>query len=166
MSQALFLGGMSFLLAVVWGGPLIRFLRSQHIGDLIRIEGPQTHQVKMGTPTMGGLMFLTPVVLIIGTLTLVNVLAMAIRGRPITNIGESVLVPVFTLMAFGALGAIDDWVKVRGRRVKGEGLSGRQKFAAQVGIALIIALVLHFGPSQLRSMALPGVEQKIDIGLV
>jgi len=38
-------------------------------------------------------------VLIIGTLTLVNVLAMAIRGRPITNIGESVLVPVFTLMA-------------------------------------------------------------------
>ncbi|HJW83622.1 MAG TPA: phospho-N-acetylmuramoyl-pentapeptide-transferase [Anaerolineae bacterium] len=166
MSQALFLGGMSFLLAVVWGGPLIRFLRSQHIGDQIRIEGPQTHQVKMGTPTMGGLMILTPVVLIIGTLTLVNLISTAVRGRPITNVGESVLVPVGTLVAFGLLGALDDWVKVRGRRLKGEGMSGRRKFAIQVGIALVVALVLHFGPTQLRSVALPGVPQKIDIGLL
>jgi phospho-N-acetylmuramoyl-pentapeptide-transferase len=73
---------------------------------------------------------------------------------------------VFTLVAFGVLGALDDWVKVRGKRVKGEGMSGRQKFAIQIGLALIVALVLHFGPSQLRSLALPGVEQKIDIGVL
>jgi phospho-N-acetylmuramoyl-pentapeptide-transferase len=166
MSQALFLGGMAFLLAVVWGGPLIRFLRAQRIGDQIRIEGPKMHQVKMGTPTMGGLMILTPVVLIIGSLTLINLITRLIWGRAITNFGESVLVPVFTLIAFGVLGAMDDWVKVRGRRVEGEGMSARQKFAIQVGLALIIALVLHFGPTQLRSLALPGVTQKIDIGLL
>jgi phospho-N-acetylmuramoyl-pentapeptide-transferase len=159
MSAALFLGGLSFLLAVVWGAPLIRFLKARRIGKQIRIEGPATHQVKAGTPTMGGLMILVPVVLITAALNVANLIGL-------NEIGQQILVPMGAMAMFGLLGAIDDWVNVRGRRVRGEGLSGRRKFALQVLFALGIALFLHFGPTQLRSLALPGVEAKIDIGLL
>jgi len=159
MSAALFLGGLSFLLAVVWGSPLIRFLKANRVGKQIRLEGPQTHQVKAGTPTMGGLMILVPVVLITAALNIANLIGL-------NEIGQQILVPMGTMVAFGALGAIDDWTNVRGRRVRGEGISARMKFLFQIAFALIIALFLHFGPPQLRSMALPGVPEKIDIGLL
>jgi phospho-N-acetylmuramoyl-pentapeptide-transferase len=159
MASALFLGGLSFLLAVVWGGPLIQFLKAHRIGKQIRLEGPQTHQVKAGTPTMGGLMILVPVVLITAALNLANLIGL-------NAIGQQILVPMGTMAAFGLLGAIDDWANVRERRVRGEGISGRMKFALQALFALMIALFLHFGPPQLRSVAIPGIVEKIDIGLV
>ena len=131
MAAALFLGGLAFLLAVVWGGPLIRLLRANRIGKQIRIEGPQTHQVKMGTPTMGGLMIVVPVVVITGVVTLINVIAEMNQGHPIANIGQQVLVPVGTMIAFAILGAVDDLANVRGKRVKGEGLRPRTKWLIQ-----------------------------------
>jgi phospho-N-acetylmuramoyl-pentapeptide-transferase len=151
---------------VVWGAPLIRFLRAKRVGKQIRIEGPQTHQIKAGTPTMGGLMIVVPVVVISGVVTLINVIVEMNRGRPIANIGQQILVPVATMVAFAVLGGIDDWENVRGKRAKGEGMAGRTKALIQVLLATIIALVLHFGPSQLRSVAIPGIAEKIDIGLL
>ena len=159
MSTALFLGGLSFLLAVVWGTPLIRFLKAKGIGKQIRLEGPQTHQVKAGTPTMGGLMIIVPVVLITATLNLADLVGL-------NTIGQQILVPVGTMLAYGLLGAYDDWVNVRARRTRGEGMSGRMKFFIQMAIALAIAAFLHFGPPQLRSVALPGIAEKIDMGLL
>lgn len=153
------------MLAVVWGGPLIRLLRAKRIGKQIRIEGPQTHQVKMGTPTMGGLMIVVPVVVITGVVTLINIIVEANQGRPIANLGQQVLVPVGTLIAFAILGALDDLENVRGKRVKGEGMRPRTKWLIQVTLATVIAGVLHFGPSQLRSVAIPGIAERIDIGL-
>ena len=166
MAASLFLGGLAFLFAVVWGQPLIRLLKAKRIGKQIRIEGPQTHQVKAGTPTMGGLMIVVPVVVISGVLTLINLIVELNQGRSIANWGQQILVPVGTMVAFAILGAIDDWENVRGRRVKGEGMRGRTKFLLQVLIATLVALVLHFGPSELRSVAIPGIAQKIDIGLL
>lgn len=58
------LSALSFMLAVIWGGPLIRLLRHFKIGKLIRVEEPGIHNVKMGTPTMGGVMIIVPVVLL------------------------------------------------------------------------------------------------------
>ena len=55
MSIALALGTLSFLLAVIWGSPFIRWLKAHGIGKKIRIEEPDSNQVKMGTPTMGGI---------------------------------------------------------------------------------------------------------------
>lgn len=153
------------MLAVVWGGPLIRLLRAKRIGKQIRIEGPQTHQVKMGTPTMGGLMIVVPVVVITGVITLINIIVEANQGRPIANLGQQVLVPVGTLIAFAILGAVDDLENVRGKRVRGEGMRPRTKWLIQVALAIVIAGVLHFGPSQLRSVAIPGIAERIDIGL-
>ena len=159
MARALLLGGLSFLLAVVWGGPLIRLLKARRIGKHIRLEGPQTHQVKAGTPTMGGLMIIVPVVLITAALNIADLIGL-------NPIGQQILAPMGTMVAYGLLGAIDDWTNVRSRRVRGEGISGRMKFLSQIVLASGVALFLHFGPTQLRSLALPGVAEKIDIGLV
>ena len=155
MADSLTLGAISFLLAVVWGTPLIRLLKQKGIGKQIRIEGPSSHQVKTGTPTMGGLMIIIPVVVLTILLNVVNLV-----GR--TFIGRSILVPMAALLAFGALGAIDDLTGLR-KEQNGQGLMGRFKLLWQVLFALLTALALHLG-LELRSVALPGIWQKIDIG--
>ena len=63
-SLAIAFSMLSFMMTVIWGGPLLRVLRYFRIGKLIRVEGPDRHFTKMGTPTMGGVMFILPVVLI------------------------------------------------------------------------------------------------------
>ncbi len=159
MAWPLTLGTISFFLAVIWGGPLIRMLKSGGIGKQIRIDEPTKHQLKTGTPTMGGIMIIVPVVLITGALNLANLLGD-------TLIGRSILVPIGTLLAFGGLGAVDDIAGLRGKRkALGLGMAPRWKLLYQFVIALIIAVPLHFGLN-LRSIAIPTVAEKIDIGLV
>jgi phospho-N-acetylmuramoyl-pentapeptide-transferase len=143
------------LLAVIWGRPLINLLKRLNIGKGIRIEGPVTHQIKTGTPTMGGLMILIPVLVITGVLNIANLLGF-------TLIGRSILVPMGVMITFGTLGAVDDLIGVK---VIDTGLLGRYKILWQILFATVTALFLHFG-LDLRSVALPGVEQKIDIGLL
>ncbi|HID88961.1 MAG TPA: phospho-N-acetylmuramoyl-pentapeptide-transferase [Anaerolineae bacterium] len=155
MDFALLLASISFLLAVGWGPLLIRILRRYGIGKRIRIDGPRGHQTKLGTPTMGGLMIVVPVLLITLALNIYNLL-----GR--TVIGRSILVPLGVMLIYAVIGAIDDIAGVRGMR-RGEGLRARQKIVWELVITLVIALVLHFGLG-LRSVALPGVPEKIDIG--
>jgi phospho-N-acetylmuramoyl-pentapeptide-transferase len=150
------LGGLSFLLAVVWGSPLIKLLKHYGIGKKIRIEGPATHQVKAGTPTMGGLMIVVPVLVITAALNIANFLGATI-------IGKSVLVPMTAMAAFAALGAIDDIMGVRGNR--GEGMLARVKFPIQVTVATSIALILYF-VANIHSVVVPTVPDKIDIGLL
>ena len=157
MAYSLTLGAIAFFLAVIWGRPLINLLVRNRIGKQIRIEGPTTHQVKTGTPTMGGLMILIPVIVITSALNIANLLGWNIIGR-------SVLVPMTVLLLFGLLGAVDDLEGVRGRRSKGEGILGRWKALAQIILATLVVLFLHF-VLDLRSVAVPGIREKIEIGL-
>jgi phospho-N-acetylmuramoyl-pentapeptide-transferase len=154
MAYSLTLGTIAFLLAVIWGTPLINLLRTLRIGKQIRIEEPTTHQTKMGTPTMGGLMILIPVLVITGVLNVANLMGL-------TLIGRSILVPMGVMIAYGVLGAIDDLTGVR--RVP-SGILAQHKFLWQVIFAAITAFALHF-ILDLRSMAIPGVPEKIDIGI-
>ncbi|RME49324.1 MAG: phospho-N-acetylmuramoyl-pentapeptide-transferase [Chloroflexi bacterium] len=160
-SYALVLGTISFLSAVIWGGPLIHQLRERGIGKGIRIDGPRRHQVKMGTPTMGGLLFLVPVFVITVVLNLVNLLGFNI-------IGQSILMPLAVMVAYGVLGAIDDLAGLASngdsRTPVGIGLLARHMLMWQIAIATVVALVLHFGPTDLHSLALPTVPERIDIG--
>lgn len=155
MAYSLTLGTISFLLAVIWGRPLINLLRRLRIGKQIRVEEPTIHQTKMGTPTMGGLMIIVPVLVITGVLNVANLMGL-------TLIGRSILVPMGVMVAYGTLGAIDDLAGVR--RVP-TGMLARHKFLWQTLFAAITALALHF-ILDLRSVALPGVPEKIDIGLL
>ncbi|MDM8519292.1 phospho-N-acetylmuramoyl-pentapeptide-transferase [Anaerolineales bacterium HSG6] len=154
MAYSLSLGVLSFLLAVIWGRPLITLLKRLKIGKQIRVEGPTTHQVKTGTPTMGGLMIVIPVLVITGVLNVGNLWG-------ITLLGRSILVPMAVLVAFGTLGAIDD---LMGVRVIPTGMLGRYKLLWQLIFSAITAMFLHFA-LDLRSIAIPSVVEKIDIGL-
>jgi len=171
MAYSLFLGSITFVLAVIWGTPMINLLKKYHVGKQIRIDSPHSHQVKMGTPTMGGLMIIIPVLLITVASNFVEIVSTTAAGRALLDrlgvarqafFGESLLVPLGVMLAFALLGAVDDWAGVRGYR-RGEGLRGRWQFLIQTIIATSTALVLHFGPPQLHSMALPGLAEKIDI---
>jgi phospho-N-acetylmuramoyl-pentapeptide-transferase len=153
---ALALAALTFLLTVIWGSPLIAALRRLRVGKQIRIEGPQSHQVKTGTPTMGGLLIVVPVLGISLVLNLVNVL----RG---IGSGRSILLPMGVLLAFTVLGAWDDWLGLSGVS-KGEGMRGRWLFLYQNVLALGAALALYF-VLDISSLALPGVPYKYPLGL-
>ena len=127
---------LSFMLSVIWGGPLLRVLRHFKVGKLIRVEEPGHHSVKMGTPTMGGVMFIVPVVLLTVLLNAASLIGLNVFGR-------SVLVPVLVMLSYGLLGAIDDWEGIRGPR-RGLGMRARTKLIFQIILALVIALALKY----------------------
>ncbi len=155
MSFALILASLSFLMVVFWGWPYIGLLKRLKIGKPIRIDGPDGHFTKMGTPTMGGVLITVPVLLITLALNLYNVL-----GR--TVLGRSILVPMGVLLAYGVLGACDDMAGVRGLR-RGEGFTARFKIQIEMVLSLIIALAIYF-PLDLRSIAVPGISHRIIMG--
>jgi phospho-N-acetylmuramoyl-pentapeptide-transferase len=156
-TAGLALAGMTFLLTVIWGGPLITILRRLKIGKQIRIDEPQRHQTKMGTPTMGGLMIVVPVLLISLMLNVVNL----VRG---TFSGRSILLPLGVLAAYTVLGAWDDWLGLSGV-ARGEGMRGRSLFIWQTVLALAAALVLYF-VLDIHSLALPAIPFPFDLGLL
>ncbi len=175
MSFALALAAVSFLLAVIWGRPLINELKRQRIGKQIHIEEPGCHQVKTGTPTMGGILFLAPVFIITVVLNLANLLSGFAWGKAILRlfnfaegsplIGKSILAPLLVLVAFGYLGARDDLAGVRGRKGDGQGMLARIKGSLTTLLALATALGIYFF-LDLHSVAIPGVPQKINLGLI
>jgi phospho-N-acetylmuramoyl-pentapeptide-transferase len=147
---------LAFIMTVIWGTPLLRVLRHFKIGKIIRVDEPGHHNVKMGTPTMGGVLFILPVLLLTGLLN-----AAAFIGLDVT--GSSVLVPLIVMVSFGALGALDDWEGIRGKR-RGEGMRARTKFAAQVILALGTAYVLKY-MLEVPDMILPGIKGPIPLGV-
>ena len=157
MAYALALGTVTFLVAVIWGRPLITLLKHYGIGKQIRIDGPQSHQSKTGTPTMGGVLFVIPVLLITGVLNIVDLWGL-------NTIGQSTLLLFFCLASHGILGAIDDWQGIKGLHGRGEGMSARMKSGFQFLFATALVLTLYFGPPQLDFVGVPGVADYVTVG--
>lgn len=155
---ALALAGFSFMLTVIWGTPLLRVLRHFKAGKQIRVEGPQRHYSKLGTPTMGGVMIVVPVVLITVLLNASSLIGFSVLGR-------SVLLPMGVLVFYALLGAVDDWEGLRGRRKRGEGMRGRTKFFLQVLFALITAVGLKYF-LDVPEMFLPGSKGEVELGII
>jgi phospho-N-acetylmuramoyl-pentapeptide-transferase len=155
-SLALTLSSLSFMLAVIWGDPLLRVLRHFRIGKLIRVEGPDRHFTKMGTPTMGGVMILLPVTMVTVLLNATSLIGLRVLGR-------SVIVPLVALLGYGLLGAIDDWEGIRGPR-RGLGMRARTKFTFQMLLALVIAFALRY-LLDVPQMFWPGYGEPIDLGI-
>lgn len=156
MSLALSLAGLSFMMTVIWGGPLLRVLRHFRIGKIIRVDEPGFHQVKMGTPTMGGVMIIMPVALITVMLNAVSIIGMQPTGR-------SILMPLVVLFAYAMIGMLDDWEGIRGKR-RGDGMKARTKFAFQVILALAIAATLKY-VFEVPEMIIPGVQTVFELGV-
>jgi phospho-N-acetylmuramoyl-pentapeptide-transferase len=155
-SMAVALAGLAFILTVIWGPPLLRVLRYFKVGKAIRVEGPERHFVKLGTPTMGGVMIIVPVLLI-------TVLMNATTLFGLNLLGRSVILPLGTLVLFTLLGAIDDWAGLRGER-RAKGLSARTKFIVQCIFAIGIAFALKY-VLKVPDLFVPGIPATIHLGL-
>jgi len=127
----------AFLLGLVLGAPYIRALRRFRIGQNIRPEGPQTHYVKQGIPTMGGALFIG-----VTCALWVFVLLLLPQNERDVFIPQTI-VPIGALVFVGVLGAIDDLVNVR----YGFGIRGRHKLVWQTIVGLVGAIYIqrHFG---------------------
>ncbi len=154
---SLSLAGLAFIMTAIWGGPLLRILRHYKIGKIIRVEEPEHHQIKMGTPTMGGVMFILPMLLLAGLLN-----AVALAGVSEGGVGRSVLLPMVVMVGYAVLGAVDDWEGIRGKR-KGDGMRARTKFLFQVILALGTAYVLKY-MMDVPDLYFPGLFFEIELG--
>jgi phospho-N-acetylmuramoyl-pentapeptide-transferase len=157
MDFALILASISFLLAVVWGPLLIRILHHYKMGKRIRIDGPRSHMTKQGTPTMGGLMVVVPVLLITVALNLYSLFGQAQEGF-------SILLPLGVMLAYGLIGAVDDIAGVRGMR-RGEGFTARHKTLLEVPLSLAIAVVMLLMDLQFAGQVrVPTVPSPVNLG--
>ena len=115
---------LSFALVVILMPPYIRLLRFAGMGKQIREEGPESHFVKEGTPTMGGL-------LVIGVVVILFLLLRTPEG--------GVIAPLAALAFVGVLGAFDDYLNAR----TGEGIKARQKMLWLVVVAAVAAFQIQ-----------------------
>lgn len=156
---ALTVGGVTFLLGVIWGGPFVEILRRLKIGKQIRAEIRDVQGHKVGTPTMGGIMIIIPALAVMVAL---NIASMVQTGR-----GASILLPLGVLVGFAVLGLIDDWEGIQmSRGIVGEGISAKAKFAGQFVLAGIAAVVFSFydgGFAFANAMQLPLLDGTISI---
>jgi phospho-N-acetylmuramoyl-pentapeptide-transferase len=145
-------------MAIIWGSPLVELMRRLRLGKQIRIDGPQTHMAKMGTPAMGG-------ILIVGWVVLANIVVNIVQLVQALEIAESVVIPLGVMVAYSILGGIDDYQGLR--RVAGEGMPARVKIWFQLGIAFIAAVLLYWVVNDGNGfMAVPTVDILLDIGIL
>jgi phospho-N-acetylmuramoyl-pentapeptide-transferase len=120
----------SLIITTVYGRRLIDYLRFKQVGETVRNLGLEGQMQKAGTPTMGG------VIIILGIL--IPTLLFAKLGN------VYVLMMMGTTLWLGAIGFLDDYIKVF--RKNKEGLAGRFKITGQVGLALIIGFTMYSNP--------------------
>lgn len=148
LAISLGMSGVAFLIAFIAGRPYIEYLKAKGIGKKIRIDGPEGHFIKAGTPTMGGILFNATVVLL---MVLFNV-----WGR------LSILLPLGVLVGCSVLGGIDDRLNLVGGTTAG--LTARFKMIWLLLFATITAVILHY-PLGLESIYIPFFGQ-FNIGLI
>ncbi|NNJ10467.1 phospho-N-acetylmuramoyl-pentapeptide-transferase [Chloroflexales bacterium ZM16-3] len=129
MARALLLAAAAFVLTLFVGGWWVKFARRHKLGKQIRIDGPQSHMTKMGTPTMGGVMIVSTVVLLTVLFNLVD--------------RWSMLLPLAVLVSFAVLGGIDDWMTLTKSHSKTYGFTVRYKFLLMLAVAFIASLALY-----------------------
>jgi phospho-N-acetylmuramoyl-pentapeptide-transferase len=140
---------MALTISFLLGPALIRRLSANHIGQPIRSDGPARHQVKAGTPTMGG------------TLILFSLILSTILLADLTN--PYIWLVLLVTLGFGAIGFVDDYRKFR--HGSSAGLAARHKFLAQCGVAVVAAVLLFSVPEFHPTIAVPFFKNvKADLG--
>ncbi|MDX1413400.1 MAG: phospho-N-acetylmuramoyl-pentapeptide-transferase [Candidatus Promineifilaceae bacterium] len=158
MAFALTVGAFTFVMAIIWGSPWIELMRRMRLGAQIRVDGPQTHIAKMGTPAMGG-------TLIVGWVILVSILVNIVQLVQARDIAESAIIPLGAMVGYAILGGIDDYQGFRLR--PGEGMRARIKIWFQLGIAFVATALIYWIVNDGHGyMAVPTVPFLFDIGLL
>lgn len=133
---------LSLVISLLLGKSIVRYLQRKQIGETIRELGLQGENTKKGTPTMGGLIILSAIV--IPTLLFARVLNVYI------------LLILLSTIWLGLIGFIDDYIKVFKKNK--EGLAGKFKILGQVGLGLIIGMTLYFNDNVVISREVLGAK--------
>lgn len=143
---------LSFALTVVISPMIIPFLRRLKFGQSIREEGPQSHQKKSGTPTMGGVMIIVSVIVT----TLISSLWFNNEETTI-----QLFLVLFVLIGYGLIGFLDDYIKVALKR--NLGLNSKQKMIGQIVIAVVVYLILRQNDFP-TTIGIPGTAYELELG--
>jgi len=144
----------SLLLVLILGNLVIRWLRALKLGEEIRALGPESHKLKAGTPTMGGIIIIGAV---LGSIALWG------------NFASTYLIILSgATVALGGLGFADDYIKSILKRK--EGVSAKVKLLVQMSVALAVALLVYYLPSnktEVSTLYVPFInEAVVDMGLL
>lgn len=141
---------ISLILTLILGKIIIPILKSSHIGQNIRQEGPKSHYDKAGTPTMGGIIFL------------ISALVLTLIFVPFSMKTFILLLATF---GFGAIGFIDDFRKLVLKRSLG--LTAMQKIILQVGLSFAIAILCFiFQNDTITKLWIPFTDIRLNVSIL
>ncbi|HEY8103030.1 MAG TPA: phospho-N-acetylmuramoyl-pentapeptide-transferase [Gaiellaceae bacterium] len=147
MVRVFIAGLIAMVVSIVIGPKFIEFLRRNELGQPIREEGPVGHFVKQGTPVMGGLLILI--------CALLPFLALSKFTLPALTV-------LFLTVSCGAIGFIDDFIKLRHRRSLG--LSGRWKLLLLAGVTVVVGFAVNAQDHLDTSIYVPVANVDIPLG--
>ncbi len=145
--NTLLTAGVAVLISLAMGPFMIPFLTRLKVGQSIREDGPQAHLVKAGTPTMGGIIIIT---------------AIMVSSFIFAGSSKEVLTAVLVMLAFGGIGFWDDYIKVVLKRSLG--LRAREKLILQFLAGLIFGLLLIFYLNRGTEIVIPFTGTILDLG--
>lgn len=140
---------VSFLIALFLGPVVIPILRRLKVGQSIREEGPKSHFGKTGTPTMGGIIIISAILVAVLTSRLFKAEVWAV---------------IFFMIGFGAIGFIDDYIKVVLKR--NLGLRAYQKIIGQLIFSILLAWYGSKYSAMGTTLIVPYVNVRIDLGVL
>ena len=117
----------ALFLSLIMGPSFIRWLRRKKLGQEVRDDGPQTHLIKEGTPTMGGILIISAIVISV------------LMWQDLRN--WYTWLSLFAILGFGSVGFADDWLKITRRNTAG--LSPRLKMAGQILVSAVIVVLIY-----------------------
>lgn len=141
---------IAFFIAILIGKIAIPLLHRLKFGQSEREEGPKSHQKKAGTPTMGGIIFIVAAVI---TMFII-----------VKNPGDESMVALYSLVAFGVIGAVDDGLKIH--RKRNLGLRAYQKMLLLLIFSCIFAYYSMKSPQIGTSIIVPFADISIDLGVL
>ena len=142
MKQAVLVFAVALVITLAIGPAVINYLRKMKFGQKILEIGPKWHMNKQNIPTMGGFMFI------------IGIAAAVIIGNIVMGeISVSSLAVLGLAVAYGAVGLVDDYAKIK--KKENAGLTPKQKLVLQILVAGVFVLVLFLGSSGLPQLWIP-----------
>lgn len=151
LTKVAFVVMISFILSIILGFLIIPFLKKKKLDQILNRYLEEAHKKKVGTPTMGGIIFIIPTILIILILLILNII----------ELNYSIMIVIFTFLSYSLIGFIDDYLIVIKNNNKG--LSESSKFVLQLFVAVIFFyLFMKAGNEPL--LWIHTINLRLDIG--
>ena len=151
LTKVAFVVMLSFILSIILGFLIIPFLKKKKLDQILNRYLEETHKKKSGTPTMGGIIFIVPTILIILFLLLLNII----------ELNYSLLIVLFTFLSYSLIGFMDDYLIII--KNNNNGLSESSKFVLQLFVAVIFFyLFMKAGNEPL--LWIHTINLRLDIG--